>query len=219
MEEHKKTFIHNMSEQMDAMNINQIELANAIGVSKSVISSWMTGKRFPKMNSIQQLADYFGIEKSDLLDSKNADEPTAEPKYTYLPVGISAGALEEVDAVTSLEKIRVPDIFLGRYARNKNVAFMHVNGESMNRLIPNGSLMAVLTNVEIGSLKNGDVVVVSDGDREYTVKHFYNDKINRQFILQPDSTEKCFMPMVYSYENAKDFKVIGKVIVYSIALE
>lgn len=168
------------------------------------------------MNSIQQLADYLGIGKSDLLEDKHHD--IAEPKYVYLPVGVSAGALEEIDAVTSLETVRVPDQFLGKYARNKNIVFMHVNGESMNRIIPNSSLITVLTNVEIENLKNGEVVVVSDGDREYTVKHFYNDKDNKQFILQPDSTEKCFMPIVHSYENVKELKVIGKVVIYSVAL-
>lgn len=72
MEAHKVQFIRNLKKYMELNDYNQNELANKMGVTKSVISSWITGKRFPKMASIQKLADIFGIEKSNLIESNHA---------------------------------------------------------------------------------------------------------------------------------------------------
>ena len=78
MEAHKIQFIKNLKKYMDLHNYNQIELANKMGVTKSVMSSWITGKRFPKMASIQKLADIFGVDMSELIENKPLDPDLKE---------------------------------------------------------------------------------------------------------------------------------------------
>jgi repressor LexA len=59
-------------------------------------------------------------------------------EYYDIPVGIAAGILEEGNGMQGIPRISVPDSFLGKYACNRNLVFMHVNGESMNKIIQNG---------------------------------------------------------------------------------
>ena len=42
-------------------NVSQVKLAEAIGVSKGIVSMWETGQREPTLSSLVSLADYFGV--------------------------------------------------------------------------------------------------------------------------------------------------------------
>ena len=48
-------------------NINQQELANAIGVSKSSVAMWEVDKREPTLSKVNELANYFGVPSDFLL--------------------------------------------------------------------------------------------------------------------------------------------------------
>ena len=59
------------------MEINgktQIDIINDLGVNKSAISTWCNGTRLPRMDKVQILADYFGINKSDLIEEKTESD-------------------------------------------------------------------------------------------------------------------------------------------------
>ena len=45
----------------------QSQIAQMIGVSKGTFSDWCSGRSHPRMNRVQQLADIFGVSKSELL--------------------------------------------------------------------------------------------------------------------------------------------------------
>ena len=73
---------------MNKYEKNQMDLMNDLNLSSSTVSSWCTGKKLPRMGKIQMLADYFGIEKSDLIEDKSATAPehatTLTPKEEML---------------------------------------------------------------------------------------------------------------------------------------
>lgn len=52
---------------MDLARINQTDLADAVGVSKSTVHCWLTGKAFPRIDVIQRIADTLGCKTDDLL--------------------------------------------------------------------------------------------------------------------------------------------------------
>ena len=106
---------------------------------------------------------------------------------------------------------------LGRYARNKNILLMPVNGESMNNVIRNGAIIAVLTKIELPQIKNGDIVVVSNNG-DYTVKRFFNDKEHQEFIFRPDSSDMSYRDIVFGYDNCEDLQLVGKVVMYNVTL-
>lgn len=62
---------------MDINNKTQMDLMNDLGLSSSTVSNWCTGLKLPRMGKIQMLADYFGINKSDLIEDKS------EPAEAY----------------------------------------------------------------------------------------------------------------------------------------
>lgn len=73
-EQYKTIFSKNLQKYMELNNKNQMDLMNDLNLSSSTISNWCTGLKLPKMDSIQMLADYFGILKSDLIEEKENGE-------------------------------------------------------------------------------------------------------------------------------------------------
>ena len=73
-------FVKKLAYYMNRDGKNQMDLMNDLHLSSSTVSSWCTGKKLPRMNKIQMLADYFGIELSDLIE----EEPDEEQQLFYL---------------------------------------------------------------------------------------------------------------------------------------
>jgi repressor LexA len=132
---------------------------------------------------------------------------------------IAAGALATIEAVTkeNVETITIARKFLGKYSMNKKLFAMKVNGESMNKVIPNRSYV-ICKPIEIEEVKEDDIVIFSyDGD--YSMKRFRRDDDDRVLIFSPESTDKKFRDLVIPYDTLNDLKIYAKVIWYSVVLD
>lgn len=70
----KVIFAKNLRRHMELAGKNQKEIAEAVGVTAPTFNEWINGKKFPRIDKIQKLADYFGILKSDLIEEKMTEE-------------------------------------------------------------------------------------------------------------------------------------------------
>jgi transcriptional regulator with XRE-family HTH domain len=70
----KKVFAQNLQRYIAEAGKTQKDIADVIGVSAPTLNEWVTGKKFPRIDKIQRLADYFGILKSDLIEEKMTPE-------------------------------------------------------------------------------------------------------------------------------------------------
>lgn len=195
----------------------QEQLGEKLGVQKAAINKYEKGNvENMKRRMILQLSEIFDVSPSYLLGSENVSTTNIQPnfKYHYFDTPISAGAPDRVDGLTHTDTIELPDNLMGRYAGQRDIFITRVNGESMNRIIPDGSLIAVKP-VEIHQIKDGDVIVYSDGG-DYSVKRFY--KRDDQLIFKPDSKDESFYDYITTIENT-DLKIHGKVVVYIVELD
>lgn len=67
----KKIFTKNLNSYIETSGKTQLEIARNIGVSPQTFNTWCKGIAIPRMGKIQALADYFHINKSDLLEDKS----------------------------------------------------------------------------------------------------------------------------------------------------
>lgn len=66
----KETFAKNLKMYMEQAGKNQKEMAAIAGVSAPTFHDWLNGRKMPRMDKVQRLADYFGILKSDLIEER-----------------------------------------------------------------------------------------------------------------------------------------------------
>ena len=79
----KEIFAKNLARYLDRSGKEQKEIAEIIGVAPSTFNEWMKAKKYPRMDKIEMLANFFGILKSDLIEeaTENGYSPS-EPTLT-----------------------------------------------------------------------------------------------------------------------------------------
>lgn len=73
----KDIFSQNLSRYMSENNIDRKELSKTLNIAYTTLSDWINGKKYPRIDNIEILANYFNIEKSDLIEP-----PKKENKLT-----------------------------------------------------------------------------------------------------------------------------------------
>lgn len=70
----KEVFSKNLQYFMRLKGISQKELAEVVGVSAPTLNEWIKGKKYPRIDKIEKLANYFKCLKSDLIEEKTPEE-------------------------------------------------------------------------------------------------------------------------------------------------
>lgn len=195
------------------LKLSQQEVADHVGVSKSIVSRWENGEvRNMGIDKIKSLCKILSIDPLTLInnDIEDLTKTLGYSEYPYIPNPVAAGIPESIEGIMDLPKIPLPDELLGKYAKNKNLIIMKVNGESMNKVIENGSIIGVLTEISPYELKNGDLVVFNH-DYEYSLKRYYN--LGDKIVFKPDSTDLSFTDIIYNSDE--NIEIVGKVIMSS----
>ncbi len=206
MEEYRKIFIKNLNKYLDSFQMNQADLANRLSVNKSVVSSWLSGSRYPRMNTMEKIANIFNIEKSDLIENKSQEEsPTRHAKGIRIPVlgrvaaGIPIEAIEDVD-----DWEEIPESM----AKNGEYFALKIKGKSMEPRIMEGDVVIVKKQSCIDS---GDVAIVLVNGNDATVKQVTKSENGITLIGWNPSV---FSPQVYNNDQIKSLpiQILGKVI-------
>lgn len=72
----KNIFADNLKKYMELNGKSRREICEALGFSYYTFSDWVNGKKYPRMDKVEMLANYFGIKKSDLIEKKATPEGT-----------------------------------------------------------------------------------------------------------------------------------------------
>lgn len=76
MNESKRIFANNLTYYMKINKIDRYKLCDDLGFNYSTVSGWLQCKKYPRIDKIEMLADYFNIKKSDLIEEKNKNNKT-----------------------------------------------------------------------------------------------------------------------------------------------
>ena len=80
----KEVFAKNLRYYMESRGKNQKELAEIVGVSAPTMNDWLKAKKYPRIDKIEILANYFGILKSDLIEEKTEEHREMQKKNDVL---------------------------------------------------------------------------------------------------------------------------------------
>ena len=58
------------NKQIMAKNIKKYMICNDLSISYTTFADWVNAKTYPRIDKIELLANYFNIEKSDLVEDK-----------------------------------------------------------------------------------------------------------------------------------------------------
>jgi repressor LexA len=201
----------------ESFGLTQDQLAEKLDTTKQTVSRWEIGQRSPKQNSMFMLSNLFNVSMDDFypIEENMNSEMVDIPLYG----SVAAGALAEVEGVTPdvSEYIQIPIQVLGKYANDKGLFAMHVNGVSMDKIIPHGSYVIAKKQPQT-DFKDGDLVIFSH-DNGYSLKRFLPHAIDGSILFKSESNDNRIKDIVVPFETCNDLKIHARVIWYSITLD
>lgn len=206
-----------ISELRRKRSMTQPMLAKAMNVSQSTVASWENNRRAVSTEDIAKLSDLFHVSTDYLLGKVDQPDPldklitTAQKHMTMATEPIQVyGTIHAGNAVWADEdiigEVMVSPQFIKEYGY-QNLFALQVNGESMNKRIPNGYVAVFVKDIEPES---GDVVAVLIDGEDAMIKVFR--RTSQAVIFQPDSWLQTFQTYTYRKDDEQDYRIIGKLL-------
>lgn len=189
----------NIEYYMSRMGLERKELAKALGVPYSSLTDWMNGNAYPRIDKIQLMADFFGIEKSDLVESRSAQKTTKAVKIPILG-RVAAGPLMEM--IENVEGDIVSDI-----TPSEDIFALRIKGNSMSPRIESGDVVIVRKQPDVES---GEIAIVAVNGDEATCKRIKKYRDGLELIpINPSFPVQFF---TYEEVEKKPVTILGKVV-------
>lgn len=195
----KEIFAKNLNYWMNNRNKTQMDLMNDLDLSSSTVSDWCNAKKYPRMGTVQMLADYLEILKSDLIEDK-------KPSSDKIPVlGIVKAGYDYLADENIIGYVTVNDSSL----KNDDFFALKVKGDSMVPEIYENDIAIIKKQ---NDFENGDYVVALINGEEATIKKGY--KTDTGLLLHP--VNSSFAPLIFDKKDIDTLpvKIIG--VLYNI---
>ena len=75
--ENKQIMARNIKRFMDQKGVTNQQICDALGFKYTTFMDWIKGVTYPRIGKVEAMANYFGCEKSDLIEDKK-EIPTAQ---------------------------------------------------------------------------------------------------------------------------------------------
>ncbi|MCH7412568.1 LexA family transcriptional regulator [Belliella sp. R4-6] len=179
----------NLRHLRTSQNITQSELAEKLGVQRTMISAYEDGRSEPKLSALKVISDLFGVSMDELLyhdiqemgrkavqrrDTKiltiAVDESDRET-ITMVGQKASAGYLNgfaDPDYMESLPQFRLPNL-----ASNQSYRAFEITGDSMLPMVP-GTLIVGGYVDQLRDIKSGKTYILVTASEGVVYKRVFN---------------------------------------------
>lgn len=196
----KEIFSNNLKYYMTLNKKDRTDISKDLNLPYTTVTSWYNAEFYPRIDKIELLANYFCIEKSDLIERKNKHNIKGKiPVLGIVKAGYNYLADENIIGYVSVDdKLNTEDFFA-----------LEVKGNSMEPLIYEKDIAIVKKQ---NDFDNGDIVVALINGDEATIKRAY--KTDSGLILQP--ANNAIEPLIFSKDDIETIPVRISGIVYNI---
>ncbi|NQJ71440.1 helix-turn-helix transcriptional regulator [Streptococcus suis] len=81
----KEVMSNNLKYYMDKKGVDRNQLCSDLDLKYMTVSDWINAKTYPRIDKIELLANYFGINKSDLIEEKSKIPSSSIPLPNFDP--------------------------------------------------------------------------------------------------------------------------------------
>lgn len=195
----KEIMARNIQYYMDKYEKTRQDMCEALGVKYTTFTDWVKGNSYPRIDKIELMANYFGIDKSDLVEDKHTRKKgTTINVLGNVAAGIPIEAIEDIiDTEEITEEMAKTGSFFG----------LKIKGSSMTPIICDGDVVIVRQQEDAES---GEIVIATVNGHEALCKRLrkYRDGIGL-ISENPDSES-------YEFTNQQiaelPVRIVGKVV-------
>ncbi|BDH62799.1 hypothetical protein MTP04_29290 [Lysinibacillus sp. PLM2] len=197
----------NLLKMLNEKGIDQSVLADYLGVSNASVTYWIKGEKYPRIDKIQKIADFFNIPKSHLTEEQQSNRIETRSNVMKVPI---LGTIRNGEPTLVEENYYGYKYELIDSLPNRNVFYFQATEDSMEPSIPKNSFVLIKEQSEV---QNGEIAAVRmNNNSEITLKRVkYQGDV---LFLIPDNPK--YEPIII---NKKDqVTILGKAIKYTLDL-
>lgn len=204
MTNQKKQFADNLQAQMSKKGIDRYQLCRDLGFKYSTVSEWLSANKYPRIDKIEMLAQYFGIKKSDLIEgtSSNAEIISTGENIYKIPLfnSVSAG----FGAYACSDIVDYIPLYINNPVDVPEMLCIKVEGNSMYPKIEDGDIIVVRKqdSVDSGSI----AVVLVDGEEGFVKRVVYDNETIELQSINPE-----YEPKIFKGRDVLRVRVVGLV--------
>lgn len=172
----RETFALNLNRIMQQKGITQSDIVAEFDCSSATVSDWVNGKKYPRIDKMQALADFLGVKLSDLREEHKLgnliDVTGMVPIYGTIPAGYPNYAEQYIEDYLPVTVLH-PEEYL----------CLRVKGDSMiGAGIVDGSKVLIHKQ---STADNGQIVACRVNGDEATLKRFKQQ--GNTVVLMPEN--------------------------------
>lgn len=200
----KEIMAQNIKHYMKAFGIDRKEFCNRLGFKYSTVTDWLNAEKYPRIDKIEMMANFFSINKADLVEPHNSI-PTVHAGYKIPVLGrVAAGVpIEAVEEILGYE-------YLDDKYKNDGCSYfaLRIEGRSMEPTIMDGDTVIVR---QQSYIESGQIAIVLVDGEDATAKQV---KESPEGITLIGHNAAVYTPQFYSAQEIEDLpvKIIGRVI-------
>ena len=108
--EAREAFPRILTKYMQEYGMNQSDIARSVNVSKQIVSDWLRGKKFPRVDKMQELANLFGVAVSDMYPNEHFKiQVRGTTKRTLADTMVKATVVSPIMKESPLKMVKVND--------------------------------------------------------------------------------------------------------------
>lgn len=200
----KEILSKNLKKQLNNKDLTPTEFARIMKYPETTVFNWIHGKSYPRIDKIQEMADFFDIYKSDLTEDKNnlSNIPGIKiiKKFVTVPMLGEIACGEPIFCNENYDSIFQIDEDLGRPD-----FCLTARGDSMiDAGIDDGDIVFFKNTAVVENGKIAAVII----DNTTTLKRFF--KNDHEIILQPEN--KTYSPIIIREDDGQEVRVLGEMI-------
>lgn len=196
---------------------SQKKLANEIGISESALQNYEYGSRDLPGDVIVRLCELLNCTANYLLCVDDVRSPSVPHEISYAVTTLTAPVYGRIAAGDALEMLPVEDeayVIPSIASLYPDGYFLTLSGDSMDKIMPDGSLVYIDRDAEV---RSGDVAVVVVNGDDATIKRvfFAGDTL----VLHPESNNPRHRDRSIdaSDPDAPRVKILGKAVWHYLA--
>lgn len=196
----KKVMAENIQYYMNIYGKTRQDMCEALGVKYTTFTDWVKGNVYPRIDKIELMANYFGIEKSDLVEERNREikKGTRINVLGRVAAGIPIDAIEEIiDTEEISEEMALKGEFFG----------LKIKGHSMEPDIHDGDVVIVR---QQDDAENDEIVIALVNGNDGVCKRL--KKYENSIALV--SINPSYEPKYFTHTEVGEtpVRIIGKVV-------
>ena len=203
--EAREVFKKNLNYYMKKRGLEQADIVTELGITASTVSDWVNGKKYPRVDAMQRLADFLGVRMSQLQEDgevENAFPPNILPVHRRkIPIRGNVAAGEPIFADEEHEEYVIEDD-----ANDCDFA-LRIAGDSMEPLLHDGDIVYVRQQDDVNDGEIGILLL----DDEAVIKHIYHIPDGVQVVSQNAAK---YPPKTYTWPNYDTIRILGRAIAY-----